>query len=123
MLVVDIAGNNLTVVRAWDGTVLATHSGAADIYAPRTLTVERGALGSTAATHADTTALTTYVVPGLIRQLTVAEAMSDLLNQGAGYARTVGSGESEREASGRAVRVLRDQVRSRYGRLARVRAV
>lgn len=57
MLIVDIAGNSLTVKRAWDGTVLAAHSAGAAIFAPRTLTVTRGAVGTTAATHADTTAI------------------------------------------------------------------
>lgn len=123
MLIVDISGNNLTVKRAWDGSVLATHSSGADIYAPRTLTVVRGALGTTAASHSDTTALTKHVVPSLIRQLTIAEAVSDLLNQTSGYARLVGSGDNEREISGRALRSLRDQVKATYARKARIRGV
>ena len=51
MLIVDIAGNYLTVKRAWDGSVLAIHSTGADIYTLRLLTVTRGALGTTAGTH------------------------------------------------------------------------
>lgn len=87
MLIVDIVGNNLTVKRSWDGTVLAAHSAGADIFAPRTLTVERGAVGTTAATHADTTAVTRHVPPALIRDLNVAEALVELLGETSGYAR------------------------------------
>ena len=123
MLIVDIAGNNLIVKRAFDGSVLAAHTSGADVYAPRTLTVVRGSLGTTAAAHDTATAVRKHEVPALIRQLTIAEAVSDLMNQSAAYARTVGSGDNEREASGRALRSLRDQVKARYGRNARVRAV
>jgi hypothetical protein len=123
MLVVDIAGSVLTVKRPWDGTVLATHAANADIYAPRRLTVTRGALGTTAATHADTTAITRHVFPGLVQELCVAEALNHLMQERSGYARTVGSGENQREASGRGLRQIRDDARNAYGRRARLRAV
>ena len=123
MLVVDVAGSTLTVKRAWDGTVLATHAAGASIYAPRTLTVVRGALGTTAATHADTTAITRHLVPGLIRDLNIAEALNQLSQEGSGYARQVGSGENAREASGAGLESLREQARIAYGRRARVRAI
>lgn len=109
MLVVDLAGLVLTVKRAWDGSVLAPHAGSADIYAPRTLTVERGVLGTTAATHLTAAAVTKHVVPGLIRQLCIAEALTALLQEGSGYARVVGSGDSQREASGRGLLDVREQ--------------
>jgi hypothetical protein len=123
MLVVDVAGTVLTVKRAWDGSVLATHANPSDIYAPRTLTVVRGDLGTTAATHS--TALTIYrhLVPGLVRDLAIAEAMSTLLQEGSGYARTAGSGENEREVSGRGVKGLRDDVYWAFGRKARKSAI
>ena len=122
MLVVDAAGNSLTVKRAWDGTVLAAHTGSA-IFAPRSLTVTRGALGTTAATHADTTAVTRHAVPPLVRQLVIAETVNALQQEGSAYARVVGSGEGQREAAGRGLADLRDQVRTRYGRKARTRVV
>jgi hypothetical protein len=50
LLVVDIAGNNLIVKRAQQGSALAAHTGAAVFYA-RSYTVTRGALGTTAASH------------------------------------------------------------------------
>jgi hypothetical protein len=123
MLIVDIAGNNLTVKRAWDGTVLAAHGSGSDIYAPRTLTVTRGALGTTAATHADTTAITRHAVPGLVRELCVAEAINSIQQETSGYARTVGEGENSREASGRGLREIRNDALAAYGRRARKRAV
>lgn len=123
MLVVDVAGTVLTVKRAWDGSVLATHAAGSSIYAPRTLTVTRGALGTTADTHADTTALVRFVVPGLVRNLAIAEAVSTLLQEGSGYARTAGSGENEREVSGRGIKGLRDDVYTAFGRKARKSAI
>jgi hypothetical protein len=123
MLIVDVAGNNLTVKRAWDGTVLAAHTSGADIYAPRTLTVTRGALGTTAAAHDTATAVSRHIVPGPVRAYTVALALDLIQQETSGYARTVGSGDNEQEASGRALRALREEVYTRYGRKARTAAV
>ena len=67
MRIDDIAGNNLTVTRPWDGTALAAHTSGADIYAPRTLTVERGALGTTSATHNSAATLYRWDPPGADR--------------------------------------------------------
>jgi hypothetical protein len=126
MLVVDIAGNNLTVKRGWDGSVLAAHAAGSDIYAPRTLIVARGALGTTAATHADAAPVVRWDPPGLVRDLTIAEATNRLNNEQAGYARTrkVGDGgTSERAVDATAFATLRRQVYDSHGRKGRVRAV
>lgn len=123
MLVTDVAGTVLTVVRAYDGTVLAAHSANADIYAPRTLTVTRGAVGSTAATHTTSTAVSRHVSPGLLRSLVVAEAITIGQQDNAGWARTAGSGDNEREVGGRGVASLRAQAVESLGRKARHRAV
>lgn len=122
MLVVDVAGNTLTVKRAWDGSVLATHSGST-IYAPRTLTVTRGALGTTAATHDTAAAVRRHEVPGLVRELCIAEAINTIQQETSGYARTIGSGENEREAGGRGLAGIRSDARARFGRKARTGAV
>jgi hypothetical protein len=122
MLVVDIAGNTLTVKRAWDGSVLAAHTGST-IYAARRLTVTRAALGTTAATHLSNAAVARHVVPDLVHQLAVAEAINSLLQETAGYARTVGSGEGEREAGGRGLRDLREQAYTAHARKARMRVI
>jgi hypothetical protein len=127
MLVVDIAGNNLTVIRAWDGSVLAAHAAGVDIYAPRTLTVQRGALGTTAATHTSGTAVVRWDPPGLVRDLVIAEVMNRVTNEQAGYVRTrrtSGSGSSTDQAlAARDLPALREQVYNAHGRKARTRSV
>lgn len=116
MLVIDKAGLVLTVERAYDGSVLASHAGGADIYAPRTLTVTRGAVGTTAATHLDNATLAKHLYPGPVRELTMAEAINNLLQASAGYARTSGAGDNERETRVSGLKDLRAQVLSAYGR-------
>lgn len=123
MLVVDVAGSTLTVKRAWDGSVLATHAANADIYAPRTLTVTRGALGTTAAAHDTAKAITRHEYPGAVVSLCVAEAVVQILNETAGYARVAGSGDNAREAAGRALAEARRMAVRSNGRMARMAAV
>jgi hypothetical protein len=123
MRVDDIAGNTLVVTRAWDGSTIAAHTAGATIYAPRTLTVERGALGTTAAAHNSAATVRRWDAPGLVRQLCLAEALTDLLQGRAGYARTAGAGDNEREVTGRGLKDLRDRVYARHGRKARSRGV
>lgn len=122
MLVVDIAGNTLTVKRAYDGSVLATHTGAT-IYAPRALTVTRGATGTTGTAHTSGTVLARHVAPALVGQLAVAEAVVALTNEGGAYARSRGSGDSKVSAIGAGIDDLRARVYATYGRKARHRAV
>lgn len=123
MRVEDIAGNQLIVKRAWDGSVLAAHTAGADIYAPRTLAVTRGALGTTAAVHASGASAARWDPPGPVRDLTIAEALNTLMQGQSGYARVVGSGENQREASGKGLSDLRCSVYASHGRKARTRAV
>lgn len=123
MLVVDIAGSTLTVKRGWDGSVLAAHASGTSIYAPRTLTVLRGAQGTLTDTHSSSATVHRHVWPALVRQLAVGEAIAWGEQEGAAWARTAGSGDSEREVSGRGLQKLRDQVLAAYGRQARKRAV
>lgn len=120
MLVIDVNGNTLAVKRAWDGSTLAAHSLGADVLVQRRLTVRRGVLGTTAATHG-TVAVAKHVVPPLVRSLAVAEAMAVLLQERTGYARVIGSGEGESEVRGVGLADLRDQATRAYGR-GRVRA-
>jgi hypothetical protein len=123
MLLVDIAANNGVVKRAWNGSVLAAHTAPADIFVPRTLMVERGAQGSTAATHLTAAALTVWVPPPLIESLAIAEAITTLQQELAAYGRTVGAGENEREAAGKGLEHIRRDAMVRYGRQARVGAI
>lgn len=122
MLIVDIAGNQLTVKRAWDGSVLAAHTGST-IFAPRTLTVTRGFLGTTPATHLSAAPIARHLVPALISGATIALALNQLLQEQAGYARTAGSGDHQRENTGRGVRAILKDASTTYGRKARIRGV
>lgn len=122
MRIVDITGNNLTVIRAYDGSVLASHSGTADVYVYRRLTVERGSLGTTAATHSDAASVTVWEVPDLVFQLCKATAMSNLEQEFSAYGARVYSDEAERDSSGTEVvagRGLTDIRRQCYRRYAR----
>lgn len=126
MLIVDIAGNNLIVKRAWDGSPNAAHTNGADIYALRTLTVTRGALGTTAATHSTSAPILRWDPPGPVRDLTIAEAVAQVTNELSGYARVRKSGDggtSERAMDATALKGLRDRVYASHGRKGRVRAV
>src|SRR3972149_1330259 len=76
MYVESISGNNLTVVRAYDGSTLASHANPSDVYASRTLTVERAVTGRTAATHSTAAAIAKYALPLPIQQLCRAVALA-----------------------------------------------
>lgn len=123
MLIVDIAGNNLIVKRAWDGSVLATHSTGEDVYTLTGVELDRAVLGTILAVHATEADIYRHVVPGLVHELCVAEALNTLAQEQSGYARTFGSGESERLVGGRGLTDIRKEARQRFGRKARVGAV
>lgn len=123
MLVVDVAGTNRVVRRAWDGSALAGHANGADVFASRRLTVARGEHGTTPVGHADASALFTWQPPLLVRELATAEAIAELQQHSAGWGRTVGSGENEREARGVGLADIRKRCYRAHGRQARIRAV
>lgn len=123
MRIDDIAGNNLTVERAYDGTVLAAHT-AATIYAPRALTVTRGALGTTADIHGSASTAYRWDPPGLVHELTKAEAITQLTQERAGwFMKAATTGQSAGRVSADALNTLRDQTLTEHGRKARIRAV
>lgn len=122
MRIDDITGNTLIVKRAWDSTIPAVHGGAT-IYAYRLLTVTRGVLGTTAATHSNGAALSRHRPPGLIRDLNLALALNRVLQETSGYARTVGEGDNLRPAPGAGLADLWAAAIATYGRKARKRAV
>jgi hypothetical protein len=123
VLVVDIAGNNLIIKRAQQGSTLAAHTGST-IYWHRQLTVTRGALGTSAASHAISATVVRHVVPPLVEQLSAAYALTRLAGEGSGYARQIGSGSSERAGTMRQdITSLEASVIRAHGRLARQRAV
>lgn len=121
MWIVDIAGNSLIVKRAFDGSVLAAHTGAT-IYARRLLTVIRGVLGTTAATHT-AGAIAKHHVPSLINQLAIAETLNGIEQERSAYARVIGSGDTIRNASGAGIKDVRTQAWQAYARKSRMRTV
>jgi hypothetical protein len=123
MLIVDVTGNTVTVKRAWDGSVLATHATGAHIYAFRTLTVARGQLGTAAATHASAAPASIHRVPSLIRDLAIAEATNRVLQETGGYRDPQGDGAAAVKGLGSALADLWDEVETAYGRKARTRVI
>jgi hypothetical protein len=119
MLVTAVAAA-VTVKRKWDGSSLAAHTGST-IYAPRVLTVARGALGTTATTHLNAAPVYRLDPPGPVKALTVALAMEQLLQEQAGYGRVPKTGG--RAATVSPLDALRNQVYDSHGRKGRVGAV
>lgn len=122
MLVQEIVGATATVKRAWDGTYLAEHS-AAPVYAYRQLSVLRGQLGTAAASHSSSATVARHRVPSLIRDLSIAECLNQVLQEGSGYARTVGAGETAMPAPGIGLAEKWDEARATYARRARKLAI
>lgn len=122
MFVYQIIGNNLTVKRAFDGTVLDTHSNA-HIYSGRLLTVTRGDFGSAAATHTSGSALVATLIPALIRDLALAEAAVQASQEVGTYSDP--SGESGATVSGLGATLSDkwEEAEMRYGRQMRSRVV
>lgn len=114
--VVDIAGNTLVVIRAWDGSVLAAHTAGADIYTLTGVQLDRGQLGTTAAVHNVAAVIYRHVLPGLVEELTTAEAISLLEQELGGMGRTVRSGESMSTVGAVGLEGLRADAKAAYGR-------
>jgi hypothetical protein len=128
VLVTDIAGNTVVIERAFDGSNSAAHTVGSDIYAPRTLTVMRGASGSAAATHATSTAVSVWMVPPAINQMVTAESIHQVMQEQTGWFRTMSAssifgGTAKRAATIEALMDNRDQVYRLHGRKARTRTI
>ena len=117
MYVERVATNDLTVIRAWNGTVLATHADDLAVHINRTLTIERGVNGTTGATHANATTISKYLVEREIGMYCVAESIASYMQERAGWGRQVGAGEGATEFSAKALGDLRKRVLSRYRRM------
>jgi hypothetical protein len=126
MMIVQIVGNNIVVKRAWDGSALATHAGG-DIWAERSYSVLRGQLGTISATATTGTALSVSEVPGLIRELAIAESVVWLAQEPAGYSGASAAqpqGSQNEPKPGAGLPDLRARVlNSKYTRNLRKRAV
>jgi hypothetical protein len=132
MLIQFILGNNLVVKRAYSGSVLATHS-LPVIYARRSLTVTRGFLGTTAATHLNSAPVLVDVYPDLVVDLAIAEAGVGTIQEPQGYANTQqstwygqtqrGQGQQKEAMPGVGLNDLRNNTFEAYGRKARSRVI
>jgi hypothetical protein len=118
MFVESISGNNLTVKRQSNGSILAAHVNTDVVYVPRLCTIRRASVGTTAASHTNVT-LTRNAPPSLTQELALALAINALEQGGAGYARTVGSGDNERIPTGRGIKEIFDDAYAAYGRKGR----
>lgn len=122
MLVTDIPGNSLVVKRAWDGTILTVHT-SGTIWAQRLLTVTRGALGTTAATHPISAPVARHTPPNLIRDLAIAEAVNQVMQETSGYALIVGEGDTARPAGGAGLAELWAEAVTTFARKVRQRVI
>lgn len=139
ILIQTIQNNNLIVKRAYDGSILAAHSGGT-IWARRQLQVMRGVLGTSAATHLVNATVDRNVVPGLVNSVALGEALVGLTQEPSSYAgvllggsagqasyRSTGGvnfGTTVRESMpGPGLPDLRDRCFQRFGRKVRSRVI
>jgi hypothetical protein len=116
MLVMDIAGNNLIVKRAQQGSVLAAHAGSTVFYA-RQLTVTRGVLGTTAATHLIGAPVVRHAYPPLVEELTIAYTLGRELGESSGYAREIGAGSGQQSGpTARSIASVETDIQRALGR-------
>lgn len=116
MYIETINGNVLTVERAYDASVSAAHSNNAAVSVFRTLTVTRGANGTTAATHSQADAITKYTPPPDITGLALALSLGYYSMGQGGWTGIVGSGPETIETRQAGLDKLRERVRREYRR-------
>lgn len=124
LYVEDVVGNNLIARRAQNGSVLAAHVNTDVVYAPRLLTVRRGAAGTTAAQHLTAATLVRNLPPSQVTEAALAVAINYVEQGKAGYTRTAGVGDNRRQTGGTgvaaAVAAALESARTTYGRQGRI---
>jgi hypothetical protein len=103
LYVESVAGDELQVIRQYDGSILETHAAADKLYAPRLLTVVRAQGGTTAASHLDNAPISVYRAPEDVSNAVMAKSIATIEQEQAGYGRVVGTGEGARQYKGKAV--------------------
>lgn len=111
MLVTDIDGNDLIVRRAADGSTLAAHTSGAGVDALRRLTVERGALGTTAAAHSLNDPVQEQQYPDALVAYVLPLGQSLVLQEFAGQTQA-----TESEAGRTVVEMQRERAKRELGR-------
>jgi len=109
MRIDDIAGTNILVTRAWDGTALTTHTNGDTIFALRTCLVRRGALGSTAAAHNSADPVYVHEYNPLLVELVTAETVVMMEGNASAYGSTSGTGGRQIQAPGQGLEDIRDR--------------
>lgn len=122
VLVEQVVNSVATVRRGWNATTPQVHSDAA-IYAFRQFAVTRAVLGTSASSYDSGAVVYRHRVPPLVRDLSIAEAGNQLLQEGSAYSRTVAAGEAAIPAPGVALADKWAEARMRHGRKARHRGV
>ena len=116
MYVISVSTNDLTVIRAYDGSVLASHSDDTAIHVNRTLTIQRAVNGTTASSHSDSASITKYTPEPDITRWALAEAITTWHQEHSGWGRTIGTGDGAGEFSGREITQLRESMAGYYRR-------
>jgi len=114
MYVVSVSTNDLTVVRAWDGSVLASHNDDVACHVNRTLTIERGINGTTAASHSDGASISKYAPEADIARWCLAESIATYHQEHSGWGLSVGTGDGATELDGRDLGQLRKSMVAYY---------
>jgi hypothetical protein len=117
MFVVSVSTNDLTVIRAFDGSVLASHNDDVAIHVNRTLTIERGLNGTTAASHSDSASISKYLPDTDVVRWTLAEALATWHQEHSGWGRSIGGAEGATELTGREITQLRQSMVAYYRRV------
>jgi hypothetical protein len=126
MRVSSVVGTTMTVRRAVNGSVLAVHTATGSgplISVPRVLTVTRGALGTTAATHLLSAEINELRVPSPVSQLCTAMTLAGLALEIGMAQGTVGEGGTASKRSADQLNALKDTVINNYHRTSYGRAV
>ena len=105
--VLYVSTNDLTVIRAYDGSTLAAHTDDDAIHIKRSLTVERAVNGTTAASIADNAAVSKYEPPFEIVEWCIQEVIATIHQETGGMGRSVGAGDGAREVTGRELSDMR----------------
>ena len=115
MLVVSIASNDLTVIRAHDSSILAGHSSGITVFAPRTLTLARAVNGTSAATHDNADLIVKYAPPADIQGYVLAYAIANMHQDSTKRTGIAGGDQGSVETRGFSLWAMREALIIKYG--------
>jgi len=94
MKVLDVQTNTAYVKRGWNQTTIVSHLTNQDVYVLRTFAIDRGCNGTTAALHAQTTAISRQLVPEDVNYLAREIAALMQKKSESSFAGRIGNAES-----------------------------